>query len=208
MSKSFDPFLYLVTDRQLAGPRGVAEVVRQALEGGVTLVQVREKSLGHEAFVAETRVLGEICHAGGVPLIVNDDVEVAREAGADGVHLGQSDASITEAHDKLGAGAVIGLSVETLEQAQGAADLEVDYLAVSPIFATPTKADIAAPLGLAGLRAIRSITDKPLVAIGGITLSNAREVLQAGADGLAIVSAIMAAPDPCQAARQFGTLRQ
>jgi len=207
MSRPFDPFLYLVTDRALAGLRGVTETVRLALEGGVTLVQLREKMLAHEPFVEEARRLKDICHARGVPLIVNDDVAVAREAGADGVHLGQSDASVAKARETLGPDAIIGLSVESVEQARAAAVLDIDYMAASPVFATPTKADTASPLGLEGVRAIRRLTDKPLVAIGGINLDNAAEVLQVGADGLAVISAIVAAPDPRQAAREFHRFR-
>lgn len=207
MSKSFDPFLYLVTDRLLAGPRGVAEVVQGALDGGVTLVQLRAKTLERAEFVTEARVLKEICRASGVPLMVNDDVDVAYEAGADGVHVGQSDASVAEARDRLGDDAIVGLSIENLEQARAAAEMDVDYIAASPVFTTPTKLDMAPPLGLEGLRAIRQLCDKPLVAIGGINLSNARDVLAAGADGLAVVSAIMAAPDPRRAAGEFRALR-
>lgn len=207
MSKEFDPFLYLVTDRKLAGERGVADVVRLAIDGGVTLVQLREKTLAHELFVREARKLKEICYAKNVPLIINDDIGVAREAGADGVHVGQSDASVREAREALGPDAIIGLSVETVEQARIAAELDVDYMAVSPVFATPTKIDTMAPLGLDGVRAIRELTDKPLVAIGGINAGNSRDVLRAGADGLAVVSAIVAAVDPCQAAREFSRLR-
>ncbi|NLZ07177.1 MAG: thiamine phosphate synthase [Phycisphaerae bacterium] len=207
MSRAFDPFLYLVTDRDLAGARGVAEVVRLALDGGVTLVQLREKTLAHEPFVEEACVLRDICHARGVPLIVNDNIAVARQANADGVHLGQSDASVEEARETLGPDAIIGLSVESIEQARTAARLDIDYVAVSPVFATPTKTDTAAPLGLEGVRAIRRLADKPLVAIGGINTANAADVLQAGADGLAVISAIMAAADPCQAARAFRRLR-
>ncbi|UCD51812.1 MAG: thiamine phosphate synthase [Phycisphaerales bacterium] len=207
MSKFFDPFLYLVTDRRLAGQRDIADVVRSAIKGGVTLVQLREKALGRAAFLAEACVLKQICQAGGVPLIINDDVVVAKKTGADGVHLGQSDAPVAEARDALGPEAIIGLSIETLEQARDAAALDVDYLAASPVFATPTKTELAEPLGLIGLRAIRKLTDKPLVAIGGINLDNARAVLEAGADGLATVSALVAAPDPCLAARRFCSLR-
>jgi thiamine-phosphate pyrophosphorylase len=207
MSKSFDPFLYLVTDRFLAGPRGIAGVVQAALEGGVTLVQLREKTLDRAAFVSEARALKAICHARGAPLIVNDDVDVAYEAGADGVHVGQSDASVAEARDKLGADAIVGLSIENLEQARAAAEMDVDYIAASPVFATPTKLDTAPPLGLEGVRAIRQVCEKPLVAIGGINISNARDVLAAGADGLAVVSAIMAAADPRQAASEFRAFR-
>lgn len=207
MSRAFDPFLYLVTDRALAGAREVAEVVRLAIDGGVTLVQLREKSLAHEPFVEQACVLREICHARGVPLIVNDDIAVARQANADGVHLGQSDASVEEAREELGPDAIIGLSVESIEQARTAARLDIDYVAVSPVFATPTKTDTAPPLGLEGVRAIRRLTDKPLVAIGGINQTNALEVLRAGADGLAVISAIMAAADPGQAAHAFRRLR-
>lgn len=207
MSRPFDPFLYLVTDRALAGPRGVAETVRLALDGGVTLVQLREKTLAREPFVEEARRLKDICHARGVPLIVNDDVAVAREVCADGVHLGQSDASVAQAREALGPDAIIGLSVESIEQARAAAALDIDYIAASPVFATPTKTDTAAPLGLDGVRAIHRLTDNPLVAIGGINIVNAADVLQAGADGLAVISAIMAAADPRQAAREFHRLR-
>lgn len=207
MSRPFDPFLYLVTDRTLAGPRGVAETVRLALDGGVTLVQLREKTLARKPFVKEARRLKDICHARGVRLIVNDDVAVAGAAGADGVHLGQSDASVAQARESLGPDAIIGLSVESIEQARAGAALDIDYIAASPVFATPTKTDTASPLGLEGVRAIRQLTDKPLVAIGGINSANALEVLQAGADGLAVISAIMAAPDPRQAAREFRRFR-
>ena len=207
MSKPFDPFLYLVTDNRLAGRRGIDEVVRMALEGGVTCVQLRDKTLGREALAAQASVLKDICHERGIPLIVNDDVEVAKLVGADGVHLGQSDVSVAQARDVLGDEAIVGLSVETLEQAREAARLDVNYLAASPVFATPTKIDTAEPLGLIGLRAIRAITEKPLVAIGGINIENARAVLEAGADGLAVISALVAALDPCQTARKFCSLR-
>lgn len=207
MARPFDPFLYLVTDRKLAGARGLAGIVREAIAGGVTLVQLREKSLPHATFVKEACALAEICHTQGVPLIINDDIDVAIEAGADGVHLGQSDASPEEARARLGPEAIIGLSIENAAQACAAATLDIGYLAASPVFATPTKTDTARPLGLDGLRTLRRCCDKPLVAIGGINLSNALTVLQAGADGIAVVSAIMAAADPRQTARDFVALR-
>ena len=207
MGRTFDPFLYLVTDRNLAGAQAVADIVAEAIAGGVTLVQLREKSLSHVAFVNEARSLVEVCHRQGIPLIVNDSVDVAVEAGADGVHLGQSDESPQEARAKLGLDAIIGLSVESVAQAQAAAALDIDYLAASPVFATPTKTDTAPPLGLDGLRAIRRLCDKPLVAIGGMNLSNALDIFRAGADGIAVVSALMAATDPRQAARAFANLR-
>ncbi len=207
MGKTFDPFLYMVTDRKLAGARGLADIVREAIAGGVTLIQLREKALPRAVFVREAHALAEVCHAQGVPLIVNDSIDVALEAGADGVHLGQSDEPPAKARARLGPNAIIGLSIEDLTQAQVASALDIDYLAASPVFATPTKTDTAPPLGLEGLRAIRQLCDKPLVAIGGINLSNALTVLQAGADGIAVVSALMAATDPRQAARSFSNLR-
>ncbi len=147
--------------------------------------------------------LKKILDPRGIPLFINDRVPVAAAAGAAGVHLGQGDASPRDARRILGPAAVIGFSVETLAQADAAADLEVDYLGVSPIFSTPTKPDTGPAWGLGGLRDLRRRTDRPLVAIGGIGADNAAAVLDAGADGLAVVSAICAAEDPEAAARSL-----
>ena len=195
--------LYLVTDRRLAAPRAIEDVVAAAVRGGVTAVQLREKDCTTREFVALARRLKQIVAPAGVPLIVNDRVDVALAAGADGVHLGQSDMDCREARRLLGPNAIVGLSVETLEQAKEAATLPVDYLGAGPIFPTATKADAARAWGLDRLAVLRGQTAQTLVAIGGIDASNARQAIGAGADGIAVVSAICGARDPEGAARQL-----
>lgn len=196
--------LHLVTDAALCGPRGVEAVVAEAVRGGATCVQLREKHLDTRPFVERARALKALLAPLGVPLIINDRVDVALAVGADGVHVGQSDLSADDVR-RLMPGALIGLSVENAEQVRGAWGQPVDYLGVSPVFTTPSKHDTAPALGLGGLAALRALTDLPLIAIGGIDLDNAAQVMAAGADGLAVVRALCAAPDPAQAAR---TLRQ
>lgn len=195
--------LYLVTDRGLAGARSLRDVVAAAIRGGVTAVQLREKQCGTREFVALARALKAVTAPCGVPLIVNDRVDVALAAGADGVHVGQSDMDCRDVRRLLGPDAIVGLSVETMEQAEQTAASDVDYLGISPIFATPTKTDTAAEWGLDGLAALRRASRQVLVAIGGIHASNAAKVIAAGADGIAVVSAICAAPDPEAAARDL-----
>jgi thiamine-phosphate pyrophosphorylase len=195
--------LYLVTDRRLSSPRSLHDVVRAALRGGVTAVQLREKECATRDFVDLARALKAILAPAGVPLVINDRVDVALAACADGVHIGQSDMDYRDARRLLGPDAIIGLSVETPEQAERAADLAVDYLGVGPIFPTPTKTDAAPVWGIEGLAALRRASRHLLVAIGGIDRENAGAVIRAGADGIAVVSAICAAPDPEQAAREL-----
>ncbi len=195
--------LYLVTDQQALRGRSLTDVVKQAVQGGVTCVQLREKTATTRDFVTLACALNHLLTPLGVPLVINDRIDVALACGAQGVHLGQSDMSVELARQLLPPQVFIGLSVETPDDVRHAASLPVDYLGVSPIFPTPTKTDTAAPWGLAGLRQVRAMTHLPLVAIGGIQLTNAFEVLQAGADGLAVVSAICSADDPCGAARSF-----
>ncbi|MFB3779214.1 MAG: thiamine phosphate synthase [Bryobacteraceae bacterium] len=194
--------LYLVTDRTLAHPRPLEEVVEAAVRGGVTAVQLREKQCGTRQFVAVAKSLRAILPA-GVPLIINDRVDVALAAGADGVHLGQSDMDYHDARRLVGPDRFVGLSVETMEQALAAEQLDADYLGVSPIFPTPTKTDTGSAWGIEGLRLLRAHSRRKLIAIGGINERNAGEVIAAGADGIAVVSAICAAPDPEFAARKL-----
>ncbi len=195
--------LYLVTDRGLAGSRPLPDVVAAAVRGGVTVVQLREKQCSTREFVELARSLKALLAPCGVPLIVNDRVDVALAAGADGVHVGQSDMDPRDVRRLLGPDAIVGLSVETMEQAERAAALDVDYLGVSPIFSTPTKTDTASEWGLSGLAALRHASKHVLVAIGGIHPLNATQVIEAGADGIAVVSAICVAPDPETAARDL-----
>ncbi|HEY8907561.1 MAG TPA: thiamine phosphate synthase [Rhodoferax sp.] len=198
--------LYLVTDQQALLGRTLTDVVLAAVQGGVTCVQLREKQASTRDFVALACALNELLRPLGVPLVINDRIDVALASGAQGVHLGQSDLSVEQARRLLPQQVFIGLSVETMEDVARAAGQPVDYLGVSPIYPTPTKTDTAAPWGLDGLRQVRAVTDLPLVAIGGIHLGNAAEVLQAGADGLAVVSALCSADDPASAARALKAL--
>ena len=201
-----DLSVYLITDRDLCGRRGVAETVRQAIAGGATMVQLRDPLAKAGILVEEARALATILRSSNIPFIVNDRVDIALAAGADGVHLGQSDMAVADARRLLGPEPILGLSIT------GAADLAasdlngVDYLGVGPVYPTATKSDAAPAMGLEGLRAIRAQTTLPIVAIGGIGLANAGDVTAAGADGVAVVSAICAAPDPEAAARDLASI--
>ncbi len=192
--------LCLVTDSALCGERGVLAVVEAAVRGEVSCVQLREKSLDTRAFVERARALKAWLAPRGVPLIINDRLDVALACGADGVHVGQNDMTAEDVR-RFMPHALIGLSLESVAQVAAAELAPVDYYGVSPVFATATKHDAAPALGLDGLRAIRACTRRPLVAIGGIHAENAAAVMGAGADGLAVVSALCAADDPAEAAR-------
>lgn len=195
--------LYLVTDRPLCGGRALEEVVAQAVEGGVACVQLREKELGTRAFVELAVALKRLLAPAKVPLIINDRLDVALAAGADGLHVGQGDMPYDLVRRFMGPRAIIGLSVETWADVEQAQAFDVDYLGVSPVFQTPTKTDTKAAWGLEGIRRIKAFSRHPLVAIGGLNPANAAAAVQAGADGIAVVSAICASPDPRQAARDL-----
>ncbi|SMC27942.1 thiamine-phosphate diphosphorylase [Andreprevotia lacus DSM 23236] len=191
--------LYLVTDEAACNGRDLLDVVAEAVAGGVRCVQLREKHLGTTAFLARARAMKALLAPLGIPFIINDSIDIAMAVQADGVHVGQHDAHVTDIRH-IWPDAIIGLSVENPAQLQAATALDVDYLGISPLFATATKPDAAPPWGLDGLRHIRAQTTLPLVAIGGIDTDNAADVLAAGADGLAVVSAICSAPSPRAAA--------
>jgi len=197
--------LYLVTDQSSLAGRTLSDVVLAAVHGGVTCVQLREKQLCTRDFHAQAVALMGLLVPLDIPLIINDRIDIALACGAQGVHLGQSDLSVDVARKLLPREVFIGWSVETIDDVCRAADLPVDYLGVSPLYATPTKTDTHTPWGLDGLRRARAASRLPLVAIGGVHSRNARDVLNAGADSLAVVSAICAAPDPTVAA---ATLRK
>jgi len=201
VSRSPDYSLYLVTDDALAGGRSIEWIVAEAVAGGVTCVQLREKHAESRAYYERARALRERLRPLGIPLIINDRLDIALAAGADGVHLGQGDLPCVEARRIAGPNFLIGISVSTTAEAQAAARDGADYLGISPIFDTPTKTDTPPATGIDGLRAIRAAVSLPLVAIGGIKAENAAAVVRAGADGIAVVSAIMAAADPRAAAR-------
>jgi len=192
--------LYLVTDRRLARGRPTLDVVRAAVAGGVTCVQLREKTCTTREFIEEALAVSGFLKASRVPLIINDRLDVALAVEAEGVHLGQNDMPLATARRIVGNSMLIGISAESLQDAVDAARGGADYIGVSPIFDTPTKTDTAPALGLAGLSAIRRVVTIPLVAIGGLGLQNAAEVIRHGADGVAVVSAIVSADDPRKAA--------
>lgn len=198
---SLDLSVYLVTDAVQCQRLGVVETVAAALRGGVTVVQLRDKHASDADLVALGRALRERMNGSGVPLIVNDRLEVAAAIGADGVHVGQADAGVREARERLGPEAILGLSVQTVEHAGAVDPRLVDYVGIGPVFATTTKPDHAPPLGFDGLAKVCAASPVPAVAIGGLGAEHLDSVLAAGAAGAALVSAICGARDPERAAR-------
>ena len=198
-----DYTLYLVTDRLLARNRSIEETVVEAIKGGVTVVQLREKELTTREFLHQAFALKELTDSLSTPLIVNDRLDIALACGAAGVHLGQDDMECVVARRIGGTSLIIGVSVSTLSEALQAEREGADYLGISPVFSTATKTDAPPPIGLEGLNRIRREVRLPLVGIGGINTSNAADVVRAGANGVAVVSAIMASSDPCLAAREL-----
>jgi hydroxymethylpyrimidine kinase/phosphomethylpyrimidine kinase/thiamine-phosphate diphosphorylase len=200
-----DPRLYLVTDRSCVGDRDFDAVVEAALRGGVTLLQLREKELAAAEFLTVARRLRELADRHGVPLIVNDRLDLALAADAAGLHLGQGDLPAAAARRLLRPGMILGVSCKTVEQARQAERDGADYIGSGAVYPTTTKV-ITRHLELAELRRIQAAVRIPVVAIGGITPDNAAPVLATGVAGLAVVSAIMKAADPEAAARRFRAL--
>ena len=198
--------LYLVTDRGLSLGRPLEEIVSEAVAGGVTMVQLREKDAATGEFVELGRRLMSLLKPLGVPLIINDRVDVALAVDADGVHIGQSDMSYADARRLLGPEKIIGLSVENFEDLESANKLDVDYIGISPVYGTPTKTDTAEPFGLEGLRKAVEMSVHPTVAIGGMNVATVGEVIAAGTDGVAVVSAICSAESPRDAAAELATI--
>ena len=200
---NIDYSLYLVTDRGLARGRSTLEIVTAAVNGGATVVQLREKECSTLEFIEQALSIKAFLITRKIPLIINDRVDVAQAVEADGVHLGQTDMPLETAKGIVGDTMIIGISAECLADAIAAEKGGADYLGVSPIYVTPTKTDTAPALGLEGLREIRRAVRLPLVGIGGLNSENAAEVIHNGADGVAVVSAIVAADDPETAAREL-----
>lgn len=201
-----DYSLYLVTDRGLSLGRSTVDIVRAAVAGGATCVQLREKSCSTRDFLTEARLVRELLRGTNVPLIINDRIDVALAVQADGVHLGQTDMPIRDARRLVGRAMVIGISAESPDDALRAEAEGADYIGISPVFSTPTKTDTAPALGLEGVTTIRRRVSIPLVGIGGIHRENAAAVIRAGCHGLAVVSAIVSAQDPQQAASELRTI--
>jgi len=199
--------LYALVDPERANGRALDELARRVVAGGATLVQLRDKHGATRRLVAEARAIKQALTASGVPLLVNDRVDVALAAGADGVHVGQDDMAVADARRLLGERAIIGLSVKTPAQAREAPVDLLDYVAIGGVFATTSKDNPDAPVGADGLRAIadivrsRAAKKMPIAAIAGIDHRNAGDVIAAGADGVAVISALSMTADPTAAAR-------
>ena len=199
--------LYAVTDRAWTGRQTLSEQVEAALRGGVTLVQLREKAMERDAFREEALEIKALCHRYGVPLILNDDVALALEIGADGVHVGQSDMRADDVRARVGKGMIVGVTAKTVEQALAAQAAGADYLGSGAVFGTSTKMD-AKPMSLETLRSICAAVDIPVVAIGGVNRGNISRLAGTGVCGAAVVSGIFAAQDIERECRELRALAE
>ncbi len=197
-----DLLLYAVTDRHWLSGRSLTEVVKKSLDGGVTFVQLREKELDEETFLKEALEIKELCSRYNVPFVINDNVELAKKIDADGVHVGQSDMEAGDVRAMLGPDKIIGVSAQTVEQAILAEKRGADYLGVGAVFKTGSKAD-ADDVSFETLKAICDAVSIPVIAIGGITLENVKELSGSGICGIAVISAIYAADDIKKAAEDL-----
>lgn len=200
--KKNEYLLYAITDRTWLGERTLEDDVAQALDGGVTMVQIREKDLPVREYIARAQAVKAVCDRFGVPLIVNDEVDVALAVGAAGVHLGASDGDPAAARAMLGAHAIIGATARTAEAARAAQTAGVTYLGCGAVFGTTTKRD-AHTISPALFRAVTAAVTIPVVAIGGVSADNAEQLADCGAAGLCVISALFAQTDITKAARQL-----
>jgi thiamine-phosphate pyrophosphorylase len=198
--------LYVITDETIAGGRSHGEIAQLAIAGGADVVQLRDKDLSCAGLAAIGREIAAITRKAGVVFIVNDRLDVAIVCGADGVHVGQDDLRVSTARQLAPPGFIIGVSVGTVAEAVEAEREGADYLALSPTFSTVSKGDAGPGHGLDRLREIRRAVSIPVVAIGGISRQNVRDVIAAGADGIAVISAVVASPDITAAARELKDL--
>jgi len=200
-----DLLLYAVTDRSWLGGATLYEQVEKTLNGGATMIQLREKELCPADFAAEAAEIGALCRVRGVPFIVNDNMDIALRTGADGVHVGQSDMEAGSVRAMLGAGRILGVSAQTVEQAVLAEKRGADYLGVGAVFPTGTKTD-ASEVSYDTLKAICTAVTIPVVAIGGINAGNAARLAGSGICGISVVSAIFSSPDITRAASELRRL--
>ena len=195
--------VYVITDARHARGRSHREIAEAAIRGGATAVQLRMKEEPARVILDVARALGPLCRAAGVAFIVDDRLDVAMLARADGVHVGQDDLPPTDARALMGPRALIGASAATVEEALAAERAGADYLGVGAVYGTATKSDAGAPVGLARVTEIRRAVRVPLVGIGGITVENAAAVMQAGANGVAVITAVTLAADMADAVRRL-----
>ena len=199
--------VYAVTDRAWLNGRTLAECVQQAVDGGATFVQLREKDASHDEIVRLANELLPLCRKAGVPFVIDDEVEIALEVGADGVHVGQDDMACERARAMLGPDAIVGVSAQTVGQALAAQAAGADYLGVGALIPTPTKPD-AVDVTFDELRAICDAVDIPVVGIGGLNARTVAQLKGSHVDGAAVVSAIFAAEDCKAAARELHALME
>lgn len=197
--------LYAITDRTWLGQKTLAEEVEKILKAGVTFLQLREKNLGKEQFLQEAKAIKKLTDFYHVPFVINDNVEVAKECGADGVHVGQSDMQAKDIRRILGPDKIIGVSARNVEQAQRAKESGADYIGVGAVFGTKTKAD-ANYVSIDELKTICKSVDIPVVAIGGINETNVMQLKDSGIDGISVISAIFAKPDVTKATKNLLSL--
>lgn len=190
-----DYSLYLVTDRDILGERDLCKAVEDSIKGGTTIVQLREKFIDDEKFLQIAKEVQKITKKYNVPLIINDNIKIAKEIDAEGVHIGQSDDSLEKAREILGKNKIIGVSVGSIEEALKAQAGGADYLGIGTIFYTGSKKDINEPLGIKNLKNIVDAIKIPSVAIGGIHLDNVKDVMNTGVDGIAVISEILGKED-------------
>lgn len=198
-----DLTFYLITPDEYSFEGDLIELAKLAIDGGATMLQLRDKKASNERFIKLARELKKLTQKSKIPLIINDRVEAAIIVDADGLHLGKSDLSLAEARRLLGKAKILGASAHDVESAMTAMRAGADYLGIGPIFTTQTKEDATDPCGLKMIKEIKQAVSIPLVAIGGIEHNNAREVILAGADGLAVISAISKAEDFLLASRSL-----
>lgn len=204
MNKSFNLNLYLVTDAPTRCRHGLLETVRRAVAGGVTIVQYRREQADRDTMRAEVLPLQDFLRGAGVPLIINDDVELAVEIGADGIHIGQDDMPVAEARALIGPEMILGLTVTNAVEMAAVDPALVDYVGCGPVFPTISKDDAPDALGVQKWAELAAVCPVPICAIGGIDAARARELRATGhCDGVAVVSSICAAENPEQAAREL-----
>jgi thiamine-phosphate pyrophosphorylase len=196
------PRLYVILDAALI-TSSEKDCAASLAEAGVRLLQYRNKSTSARQYLESSRALAEALRPKRVTFLVNDRPDVAFLAGASGVHVGQDDLDVEQARHVVGSNKLVGVSTHNLEQFECAAASSADYIAVGPVFSTSSKANPDPVVGVDFIRKVRSLTDKPIVAIGGITLEQAAPVIEAGADSVAVISGILSAPNPAQRARQY-----
>ena len=197
-----DLVLYAVTDRSWLGASSLYDQVESAIEGGATFIQLREKNLDEADFLSEAKEIQKLCREYKVPFVINDNVEIAAQIDADGVHVGQSDMEAGDVRKRLGPDKIIGVSAQTVEQALKAQEHGADYLGVGAVFPTGSKAD-ATEVSHQTLKEICEAVDIPVIAIGGITKENVSELKESGICGIAVISAIFAQKDIRKAATEL-----